>query len=86
MPLLVRKKLVSADCAHTEGPAKTANATHAGATILAMFFILFSRLFLAGLYQSADINPTRQTLFQPAPQTCVTSTGCIRPPAGGLVD
>jgi hypothetical protein len=52
MPLLVRKKLVSADCACAGALARAdmaASAKHAGETILAKLFIWFLPVFFGSL-------------------------------------
>jgi hypothetical protein len=63
MPLLVRKKLVSADCAWADVIAvaeMAATATHAGKMIRAKLFIEVSLIVFVGVV----INPSRQALFR----------------------
>src|SRR5438128_1709484 len=63
MPLLVRKKLVSADCACAGALARVdmaASAKHAGETILAKLFIWF----LPAVFWFVGINTSRRPLFR----------------------
>src|SRR6186997_2599466 len=64
MPLLVRKKLVSADCACTGALARAAmaaSAKHAGEIILAKLIIES----LPVVFGSFVMNPSRRALFPP---------------------
>src|SRR5260370_26181762 len=63
MPLLVRKKLVSADCACAGALARAdmaASAKHAGEMILAKLFIWF----LPVVFWFVGINTSRRPLFR----------------------